>query len=274
MKWLRVNRKERCPICEHSDWCSVSEDGAVIVCMRVESPKPCKSGGWFHRLTEPVQYKPPARQKSKPVPVQDFTDLACQYERSLQSIDMLARELGVSARSLERLQVGWNGQGHTFPMRDGRERIIGIRVRGKKGKWCVPGSHNGLFWPEGVYSGGIDRLMICEGPTDCAALLDLEYDAIGRPSCSGGVEHVVEFLKGRRRDIVIMADKDPPKRRPDGSVWYPGQEGAAKLAQEIRPFVRTLKIIKPPFHKDVRDWYRAGATHDVVELIIKNTRYL
>ncbi len=274
-KWIRVTRKKHCPICGRPDWCSVSADGQVVICMRTESEKPCKSGGWFHRLTEPVPYRPePPRKKIEPVPVKDFAALSQQCVERLQNISILAESLSVSPRSLERLEVGWNGQGHTFPMRDGQENVIGIRVRAPKGKWCIPGSHNGLFWPEGVYAGSNERLFICEGPTDCAALLTMEFCAIGRPSCSGGVEHIVEFLRGKRRDVVIMADRDPPKHRPDGSVWFPGQEGAARLAQAIRPFVRTLKVIKPPFHKDVRDWHKAGATHDVVETLIRNVRFV
>ena len=159
-------------------------------------------------------------------------------------------------------------------MRDGRERIIGIRIRGPKGKWCVPGSRQGLFWPEGVYSGSDYPLVICEGPTDCAALLTMGFDAIGRPACMGGTEYVIEFLKGRRRDVVIMADKDEAKHRPDGSVWFPGQEGAARLGQAILPYVHSLKIVKPPFHKDVREWLRAGATKETLLVVVENTRYV
>jgi len=269
--WTRVTRKKPCPICEKPDWCSISADGQVVVCMRAESSKPCKSGGWFHNLAEPVQYRPEPRKK--PVPVQDFTNLVCEYERNLQDVEMAAQGLGVSARSLERLQTGWNGCGLTFPMRDGHERIIGIRIRASSHKWCVPGSHNALFWPEGVYSGSDYRLFICEGPTDCAALLSLGFGAIGRPSCQGGTDHMIEFLKGRRREVIVMADRDPAKKRPDGSVFRPGQEGAARLAQAIRPFVRTCKIIRPPFCKDARAWLQAGATREVVEAVIKGTRY-
>jgi len=227
MNWIRVKRNKPCPICERPDWCSVSGDGTIVCCMRIESPKPCKSGGWFHNLREPIKCKA-APKKSKHVPVRDFASLACQYVDNLIRVDKLAGELGVSARSLERLDTGWNGN-ITFPMRDGRERIIGIRIRGTNGKWCVRGSRQGLFWPEGVYSGSDWPLIISEGPTDCAALLDMEFDAIGRPSCLGGVDHVIEFLKGRRRDVIIMSDRDEPKKRPDGSVWFPGQEGAHRV---------------------------------------------
>ena len=270
VNWIRTTKRKLCPICEHPDWCSVSEDGSVVVCMRVESPKPCKSGGWFHNLKEPVQYKPTPK-KARPVPVRDFAALAGQYIENLRHIDKLAEELGVSTRSLERLDVGWNGN-ITIPMRDGREKIIGIRIRGSKGKWCVEGSRQGLFWPEGVYSGSDYQLVIAEGPTDVAALLTMGFDAIGRPSCMGGTVHVIEFLKGCRRDVIIMADKDPPKERPDGSAWFPGQEGAVRLAKAILPLVRSLKIVKPPFHKDVRAWHKAGATRGTLLAVISNTR--
>jgi hypothetical protein len=274
MNWVRVTRRSPCPVCQHPDWCSVSEDGTTVVCMRVESPKPCKSGGWFHDLKDkPVKDLPKPRPKPAPVPQQNFTDLACRYVEDLHNIDIVAQELGVSVRSLERLQIGWAGHGLSFPMRNGSERIVGIRIRGKGRKWCVPGSRHGLFWPEGVYANSPQRLIVAEGPTDCAALLDLGFDAIGRPSCLGGVDLVTEFLRGRRREVVIMADKDPPKKRPDGSVWFPGQEGAEALAKAIRPLCRTLKIVKPPFNKDIRDWYRSGATHDVIESIIRNVRF-
>jgi len=272
MNWIRTKHGKPCPICEHDSWCSISEDGAVVCCMRAESSKPCLSGGWFHDLKEPVKYKP-APKKAEPMPVQDFAALAAQYVENLRNIDRLAEELGVSIRSLERLETGWNGN-TTFPMRDGRERIIGIRIRGSKGKWCVPGSRQGLFWPEGVYSGSDSLLVICEGPTDCAALLTMGFDALGRPACMGGTEYVIEFLRGRRRDVIIMADKDPPKTRPDGSVWYPGQEGAARLAEAILPYVRNLKLVKPPFHKDAREWHNAGATRETLLTVIENTRYV
>lgn len=85
---------------------------------------------------------------------------------------------------------------------------------------------------------------------------------------------IVEFLKGHRRDVVIMSDRDEAKERPDGSVFYPGQEGAAILAKAILPVVRSVKIVKPPFCKDVRAWLNAGATHEAVEAVIGNMRFV
>lgn len=272
MEWIRINKSNPCPVCGKTDWCEISSDGTTVYCMRVPSERPSKSpqGGWFHRTSEPVVYQPVKKKKV----VKDFTTEAQHCIDNLTGYDTPSRLLGVSVRSLERLQIGHNGQGYTFPMRDGRDRIIGIRVRGKKGKWSVPGSRNGLFWPEKVYSGSDWPLVICEGPTDTAALLDLEFDAIGRPSCSGGNEHVMEFLRGKRRDVVVMSDNDRAKQRPDGSVWFPGQEGALRLAVQIKSLVRSVKVCRPPSHKDIRAWKMAGATRPVVLAIIKNARYI
>jgi phage/plasmid primase-like uncharacterized protein len=84
----------------------------------------------------------------------------------------------------------------------------------------------------------------------------------------------LEALSRTSVHVIIVADRDEPKHRPDGSVWLPGQEGAAKLCTAIRPFVRSLKTVKPPFAKDVRDWAGAGATHDMVAAVIRNARFV
>ena len=49
-KWIRVKKGVPCSICGKSDWCEVSADGEVALCMRVESDKPSHNGGWIHRL--------------------------------------------------------------------------------------------------------------------------------------------------------------------------------------------------------------------------------
>jgi hypothetical protein len=48
----RVSRREPCPICGHTSWCRLRDDGAVL-CNRVESDRPASTGnGWWHRLPE------------------------------------------------------------------------------------------------------------------------------------------------------------------------------------------------------------------------------
>ena len=43
--WGRVSTSFRCPICDHPDWCSVSNDGHLVICMRSPSNHATKNGG-------------------------------------------------------------------------------------------------------------------------------------------------------------------------------------------------------------------------------------
>jgi putative DNA primase/helicase len=55
MKLERVTQHNPCPICGKTKWCSVSDDGAWVICMNEQSDRPTTDGkGWMHRLTPPV----------------------------------------------------------------------------------------------------------------------------------------------------------------------------------------------------------------------------
>ena len=240
--------------------------------MRVESLKACKGGGWLHFISAEIDRKPPP-PKPKPVVVKDFTELANQYQDNMMFTQAVAEQFGVSARSLERLGLGCERLNLTWPMRNHEQRIIGISVRGKKGKWCVPGSQLGLFWPEGVEIESDGPVFLPEGATDTAALLTLDFQAIGRPSNVGGVEYLTLAFAKKRRDIVVVADLDEPKTRPDGSVWFPGAEGAESCIKALAPLSRSIKILTPPVEKDVRAWINSGATRETILAVLKNTSY-
>jgi phage/plasmid primase-like uncharacterized protein len=146
-------------------------------------------------------------------------------------------------------------------------KVIGVRLRAENGqKWAVSGSRQGLFIPDGQ-SAPDDPVLVCEGPTDTAALLDLGFYAIGRPSCSGGSLTLAAMLAGCH--VVIVGDRDEPKTRPDGSVFFPGQDGAERLAEALLlARAQTVRIVYPLNAKDAREWKRAGATADVVRTVI------
>ncbi len=170
----------------------------------------------------------------------------------------LATTLGLTVASLVALGVGWDAAhaAWSFPMRDGDGRLIGFRLRLRNGsKLTVAGTHNGLFVPDDLHAG--ERLLIAEGPTDTAALLDMGFQAVGRPSCSGGRDRVCRLVSRLDfDDIVIAADRDEP-----------GQRGAAKLAGDLIRYA-PVRIITPPA-KDVRQWVTRdhATTADVIDLI-------
>jgi len=267
-EWIRVSRHRPCPICEKSDWCGISADGEVVCCMRVRSDRPTRNGGWLHRLsavtmpTRSPEYVPRPRRR----PRLDCEAILTRFARDTRPAEIrrLAADLGVSTSSLKRLGIAWAVaySAWAFPMFDAERRAIGIRLRADDGhKWAVTGSRNGLFWPDGLHSDGL--LLISEGSTDTAALLDLGYDAIGRPSCTGAVDLVIEVARRlRRREVVIVADADGP-----------GIDGADRLAEQLTLAHRRPRVIRPLVGKDARAWVRAGATRAVVDTVIANAQH-
>jgi hypothetical protein len=177
----------------------------------------------------------------------------CRQAARPEALTRLADGLGLSAESLRRLGVGWfnrYGGCWSFPMRSASGQAVGIRLRRPDGrKLTARGGHDGLFLPEGLADGG--RLLVTEGPTDCAALLDLGFHAVGRPSCTGGIKLLVELVGQQRpAELVVVADGDGP-----------GQRGAEALAAVLVAYAAAVRVIAPPVGiKDAREWRRRGAT--------------
>ncbi len=178
--WVRVTRQSPCPICNKPDWCSISSDGAIVVCMRVSdgAVKETRNGGFLHRLSEsPPGFRCRTLTLSANRPGRDdLPELADYYRHQARLspglVKSLAGDLGLPAQSLHMLQVGWSPRrsSYSFPMKNACGNTIGIRLRNKQGgKYAVRGSRDGLFLPDGIDFA--DRLLICEGPTDCAAML-------------------------------------------------------------------------------------------------------
>ncbi len=276
-KWIGVSKRNPCPVCERADWCGVTEDGSLVRCMRVESEKPVTGSdgsiGWIHKTGDDLP-APPPRRIYTPMPKQRlarFDEIHRRYQAATsgKALARLAGGLGVTIGSLKALGAAWAGchKAWAFPMRDGNGEIVGVRLRSESGsKWAIPGSKPGLFYdPNRRMS---DPVLICEGPTDTAALLDMGFFAVGRPNCSGGGPQLEELLAGH--DVVIVSDRDSPHERPDGSIWFPGQEGAVNLARRLTHVCPSVKIIQPPNpYKDAREWVFSGATRNKFKLAIE-----
>jgi hypothetical protein len=281
-KWNKVSRHHRCPICGKPDWCLTTgpaDSPDAVICARIESDKRvgAKGAGWLHRLRDDDGWRDRPRQRRVRIeqsaePIIDFGAMAAECEAALGPLNrgVLAAELGVSEESLSRLHVGWSARHHafTFPMAGADCYYRGIRLRSTSGrKWSVRGGREGLFIPS-IYDGpsapfdGPGLLMICEGPTDCAALMDLGFSAVGRPSCTGGTSLLLGLILAEGsfvpREIVIMADDDGP-----------GQRGAWHLAMTLVSYAPAVRVISPPVGvKDARQWKREGAARsDVLDVI-------
>ena len=280
-KWVRVTKRNPCPICERPDWCGITADGTAVRCMRVQSGRPseAKDGemGWIHQVADPIPVQPRQGRRQAPIATIDWEAMLGRWRMDTQpgQYRELATRLGVTVGSLIRLGTCYDAERRAwaFPMKNEWWQVTGIRLRNQQArKWAVTGSKQGVFWPDMHTAEG--PIVLVEGPTDTAAMLDLGYDAFGRPSCSGGAKLMLEILsRGPIRDVVIVADRDEAKTRPDGSAWYPGQEGAQALARSIMCVARSVRVIKPLKGKDARAWVQAGATRAVVDAVIASARY-
>lgn len=284
--WLRIGRAhpehKRCPICGHDGWCTSKpseEGGWMIRCMRKPSDWPLVAGGWIHRVDGPVD-PVKVERAAQPTPRLDSSTLlmiskVCRDNLTAERLTRLADELAIPARTLRRMGLGWATRGlldthksgardqpgcFTFPMYDAAGSVVGIRTRFPNGdKRSIAGGTNGVFVPDDRAEQ--DFILMPEGPTDTAALIEMGFDAIGRPSNIQGGAILREMV--RDRVAVVVADFDTPKPMPGGGKTAPGQWGAVQLALELIDHADEVRIIWPkrPF-KDIREMvagdYRSG----------------
>ena len=256
MSFIRVSKSHPCPVCEKPDWCRVFSDGWAE-CMRVQSDRPAKSGGWMHRHPDAPQcFLAPPLWRPQP-PALNATKLHREWraETPQDALEGLASELGVSTMALNALGAAWAPQhaAWAFPMRDGYNNIVGIRLRSAQGKFAVRGSRQGIFTatvsPQPV-------LYVCEGPTDTAAALDLGLFAVGRPNCCcGGLDIKLYHRRYQITRAVIVSDNDKP-----------GLDGARKVGTELQ---LSFAVYVPPA-KDLREFVRFGGTQQMIENTLKS----
>ncbi len=259
--WRRVSRSAPCPICERPDWCLLSADGTAVICARTETEKRCGDAGWLHRLRERPRQSERRRVRHISLPIggrgPDLARLAEHYRESVDYVRLqqFAAGAGLSVSALWHLRIGWSPEHRawSFPMIDPDGNVLGIRLRRPNGaKFAVKGGREGLFIPRDIPVSSADTTLICEGPTDTAALLDLGFPVVvGRPSCTGGIKLLVQLMTARKPvEVVVVADSDEPGRR-----------GADSLASVLVAYAPAVRVIMPPGGiKDARAWLQAGAT--------------
>ena len=269
---------------------TVSDDGGMCVCRRVESDRPAKSGiGWIHSLRE-MKVEVGSRSRTADVKnsavglgLPTSTRVAAEYFAALPRGDIqvrlcryLMRELSIPCDMLVAMDVRWDAaaKAAAFPMRDAEGKVTGIRYRQLKTakKWALKGSKDGLFFIPGFIPIS-EEIVVCEGPTDMLAAASVGLNAVGRSACLTGAALLRDFIRGHHvRRVTIIADDDPPKARPGGGTWRPGIDGAKKLAKDLGIAAR---IVLPfPGFKDIREWYaKGGLTKEKFETAAKTANW-
>ena len=289
-EWRTVTREHRCPCCDKADWCRVSGDGEWLHCKRAAST--ANPSGWrrirqtpqggtlFHRDRAVVtDWQPPPQHPRAPrrrLTPQRITEILATSRGPgwQEQVAALATARRIAPTVLEHLAVGWiwgdvsRGQPldageWIYPQRDATGAIVGIHRRLARpftrngstiSKLYVPGSTSALTYA----ADWLDQpgpILCPEGLTDTATLHHLQIAAIGRPSNTGGVDHLADLLRQApaERLIVIVGENDA---KADGT--WPGRSGAATTAQALadrleRPIAWSLV---PDDAKDSSDWWQ------------------
>jgi hypothetical protein len=186
----------------------------------------------------------------------DWTQEAKRFAQNLteERREALARQLLLPVAALDVLPlVGLSGSVWTFPECDGSGQVVGLSTRDSAGeKKMIRGSHRGLTIPTG-WSDRCGPVFLPEGASDVLALTQATLAAVGRPSNTGGVNHLVKLLSDlpAEREVTVLGEHDGK-----GEGSWPGKVGAEKSAAELSAkLARPVRVAFPPGeYKDVREW--------------------
>jgi len=249
---IRVSEDNPCYICKKPDGCMISPDGKAALCSRIESDKLLGepfAGGWLHILDGSFK---PTKIRKKNYPPINWTTIQNFYENQINDISLEPLTRQFSYINLKRLDVGWDGEAWTFPIRNTEDKIVGIHRRFPNGnKRFIRGSRNGIFIPRGLNIVA-SEILICEGASDTLTALDLDFEAVGRTNCNASVKMLCDYFtyKVYAPKLIIIADND-----------LAGIRGAKKLAEALFAVNRVSHIIIPPA-ADLRAWKKKGLTRE------------
>jgi hypothetical protein len=144
----------------------------------------------------------------------------------------------------------------TFPLRNGREEVVGSLCRYKDVKKVMAGSHGGLYLPA-EWKAREGPIFLPEGASCALSLKALGVSAVGRFHNQSGVEELAKLCRDLPADrpLVVVGEWDAKE---DGR--WPGLEGAVAVANQLaalRPDRSVSWCLPPKPHKDVRDWIRS-----------------
>jgi len=155
-KWIRVTKRNPCPICGKPDWCLVSPDGKAAICARIESDTKAGEAGWLHNLDTAMPLSP------LPKPTQDIKQTPKAAPDALDRAYLaLLAELRLSETHRQNLQLRGltdteiDTLGYRTLPANGRRELVnrlqakGVKLVGVPGFYLEVGSFH-LSGPAGI----------------------------------------------------------------------------------------------------------------------------
>ena len=131
--WVRVSRRNRCPVCDKPDWCLLSQDGKAAICARIESDTKAGEAGWLHRLDTAMPLpspKPRPDVKQTPKAAPDILDTAYRALLAELTLSETHRE-NLRRRGLTDAEIASLGY-RTLPPNGRRELVVRLQTKSIK----------------------------------------------------------------------------------------------------------------------------------------------
>lgn len=198
------------------------------------------------------------------------------WQRRLQSnpkyLDYLTHERGLSASTIKRAEIGWNGRRYTFPIRDldGILRNVRLHTPNGKPKWLPTRGHGTAMLaytkslamrdaPVVLAAGEIDALLTQQK-------LGADYAVVTGTGGEGQVPKDLSPLVDR--EVFVAYDLDAPGRR-----------GAAKAVEALRAAGARAQAfdlaelgLKGDHGADLSDYWNGGGTRTHFEEALARVR--
>lgn len=200
----------------------------------------------------------------------ELQDLVKEAKTRVTDIDttrfVALEDRSIKQETAKKYGVWVNSEGeHVYPYFDAKtgKKHLANKFRAPKKSFIIQGDwpKAGLFGQNLFEPGSAKYITIVEGECDALAAYEMmgsKWPVVSVKSASEAQKNVAdcfEFLNSFDT-IVLCFDKDDPHTKPDGSVWFPGQEAAQKVASMFA--LGKVKVLTLRDAKDANDYLRNG----------------
>lgn len=173
---------------------------------------------------------------------------------------------GISAKTMEFFRV-WNiGGDQYYPYYKGDTHVANkIRTEATKGFLAQGNISGSSLFGQNLFPSGGKALTITEGELDALSVYEMfgsKYPVVSIKSASSAEKDITdnwEYVNSYEQ-IVLCFDNDEGIRKSDGTIHYPGQEAAARVAALFA--LGKVRIVTLGKAKDANDYIRNGWGRD------------
>lgn len=190
------------------------------------------------------------------------------------AVSYLQESRGLTAETLERFGIGWDGRSIVFPVWDAERNLVNLRRRepgsGRK-VIGLKGHRAKIAYPLPAFIEAVEEypeaaLFICEGELDALVLWEHGFPALTTTGGAGALADVVaehrDLFEGRT--VVVWTDHDGP-----------GADARAAVAEVLAPVADHIVLVEndePQEGQDVTDaWRQEGYRFgEAVERLVRH----